>query len=113
MPNDPWFQYFPGAITITDENATILAMNAESAETFKSSGGRELIGRSVIDCHPPAVQDKVRALYQTREPNVYTIEKQGRKKLIYQAPVYRDGELIGVVELGLPLPEEIPHFRRD
>jgi len=113
MPNDPWFQYFPGAITITDENATILAMNAESAETFKSSGGRELIGRSVIDCHPPAAQDKVRALYQTRETNVYTIEKQGRKKLIYQAPVYRDGELIGVVELGLPLPEEIPHFRRD
>ena len=113
MQNDSWFKYFPGAITVTDQNATIIEMNDRSAETFQSFGGLELIGQSVIDCHPAESQDKVRSLYQAQEPNVYTIEKQGQTKMIYQAPVYKDGELIGVVELGLPLPKEIPHFKRD
>ncbi|MBG0786689.1 MAG: PAS domain S-box protein [Anaerolineaceae bacterium] len=113
MKNETWFEHFPGAITVTDENAIIIAMNAKSAETFKGSGGRDLIGQSVIDCHPPDVQDKVRELYGDCEPNTYTIEKNGKKKLIYQAPYFEDGELKGVVELSLPLPDEMPHFKRD
>jgi SpoVK/Ycf46/Vps4 family AAA+-type ATPase len=45
--------------------------------------------------------------------NVYTIEKGGQKKLIYQAPWYVDGEYRGLVELALPLPDQLPHFVRD
>jgi hypothetical protein len=63
--------------------------------------------------HQPAAQEKLRSLYQNPEPNVYTTEKNGQKKLIYQTPVYEDGVLIGVVELSLPLPAEVPHFKRD
>ncbi|MBG0771204.1 MAG: PAS domain-containing protein [Anaerolineaceae bacterium] len=113
MQNETWFEHFPAAITVTDENATIIAMNAQAAETFKNSGGRDLIGQSVIDCHPPETQAKVRALFEGREPNVYTIEKHSIKKLIYQAPFYENGKLKGVVELSLPLPDEVPNFKRD
>jgi len=111
--DNTWFESFPGAITITDENGIIIAMNAQSAGTFKGDGGRDLIGQSVLDCHPQETQDKVRALYGADAPNVYTIEKHGKKKLIYQAPYYEDGALKGVVELSLPLPEEVPHFTRE
>ena len=113
MPNETWFEHLPIAITVTDENATIIAMNALAAETFKNDGGRDLIGQSVIDCHPPATQDKVRSLYENKAPNVYTIEKDGQKKMIYQTPYYEGGELKGVVELSLPIPDEIPHSPRD
>ena len=44
--------------------------------------------------------------------NVYTIEKGGVKKLIYQAPWYQDGEYRGIVELSLPIPFVMPHFVR-
>ncbi len=113
MHSDTWFKHFPGAITITDENAIIIAMNDAAAEAFKDDGGYDLVGQSVIDCHPADVQEKVRQLYTSGEPNVYTVTKHGKKKLVYQTPYYEDGKLAGVVELSLPLPEEIPHFERD
>jgi len=43
---------------------------------------------------------------------VYTIEKKGIKKLIYQAPWYENGEFSGVVELSIPIPFEMPHYIR-
>jgi hypothetical protein len=46
------------------------------------------------------------------ELNVYTIEKDGVKRLIYQAPRYEGGEYQGIVELSLPIPFELPHFVR-
>jgi hypothetical protein len=44
--------------------------------------------------------------------NVYTIEKAGQRKLIYQSPWYERGEYRGFVELSLPVPETVPHFKR-
>ena len=35
----------------------------------------------------------------SRKPNVYTIEKGGRKKLIFQAPWFEGGAFAGLVEL--------------
>jgi transcriptional regulator with PAS, ATPase and Fis domain len=113
MHSEPWFKHFPGAITVTDENAIIINMNDAAAEAFEDDGGYDLIGQSVVDCHPPDVQAVVRELYESREPNVYTIQTHGKKKLIYQTPYFEDGILAGVVELNLPLPEEMPHFDRD
>jgi len=113
MNNEIWFENFPGAITIADENAVIIQMNEASAEMFRKDGGFDLIGRSVMDCHPVSAQTKIRRIYDEKKPNVYTIQKNGEKKLIYQAPYFADGKLAGVVEICLPLPEEVPHFYRD
>lgn len=43
---------------------------------------------------------------------MYTIEKQGQKTLIYQAPWHQDGRYRGFIELSLELPAEMPHFVR-
>ncbi len=51
-------------------------------------------------------------LLATGERNVYTIEKLGVKKLIYQTPWYQDGVFAGLVELSLEIPAEMPHFVR-
>jgi hypothetical protein len=45
--------------------------------------------------------------------NVYTMEKGGVKKLVYQAPWYEEGKYRGYIELALVLPDVLPHFVRD
>lgn len=113
MENKNWYKVFPGAITVTDENGTIVEMNDASAEMFKKDGGYKIMGRNAITCHPEATQSKVRKLYETESANVYSITKNGQKKLVYQSPYFIDGKFAGMVEICLDLPEEIPHFNRD
>ena len=113
MENNNWYKVFPGSITVTDENGTILQMNDASAKMFEKDGGYEIMGRDAITCHPEPTQTKVRKLYETESRNVYSITKNGKKQLIYQTPYYVDGKFSGIVEICLDLPEEIPHFDRD
>ena len=107
-----WVREFPAAVTVCDEEGIILEMNDKSARTFEKDGGRKLIGSNVLDCHPELARTKTEHLLAAREKNVYTIEKNGVKKLIYQSPWYRDGNYAGFVELSLEIPFELPHFIR-
>jgi transcriptional regulator with PAS, ATPase and Fis domain len=108
-----WTKEFPGAITVCDSAGRIIAMNDRSAETFAADGGAGLIGTNVLDCHPEASRMKLRAMLESGRANVYTIEKRGKKKLIFQAPWFQDGKPAGLVELSLELPADMPHFNRD
>jgi transcriptional regulator with PAS, ATPase and Fis domain len=108
-----WVDEFPGAITVCDDRGIILAMNAKAAQVFEEDGGRSLIGTNMLDCHPEPARSRVAALLESHQTNVYTIEKKGVKKLIYQAPWFIEGRFAGVVELSLEIPFEMPHFVRD
>jgi ribosomal protein S6 len=72
-----------------------------------------LIGANILDCHPEPARTKLKGLLESGRANIYTIEKKGVKKLIYQAPWYKDGEYAGIVELSLEIPWDMPHFVRD
>ena len=113
MAEISWFDEFPGAITITDAHGTIIAMNHMSAdEVFKSSGGRDLIGKSVLDCHPESAKKEIQHQLDSHQTNVYTIEKNGKKVFVYEAPWYQDGVYSGIVELYLEIPFEVPNHIR-
>ena len=101
------------AVTVCDENAVITYMNDKSAATFKDDGGRALLGTNLLDCHPEPSKSKLMHLIETKTKNVYTIEKAGVKKLIYQSPIVHNGNYNGFIELSLVIPSEIPHFKRD
>ncbi len=108
-----WIKEFPGSATVCDPDGIILYMNDKSARTFEKDGGLALIGKNLLDCHPEPARGKLQALLEKRDfNNVYTIEKNGVKKLIYQSPWYRDGVYAGFVELSLEIPFELPHFVR-
>lgn len=107
-----WVKEFPGAATVCDRDGTILEMNDRAAATFAADGGRALIGTNVLDCHPEKARAQLAVMLASGQRNVYTIEKQGVKKLIYQAPWYRGGVYAGFVELSLEIPFELPHFVR-
>ncbi len=112
MQNHPWIKEFPGAVTVCDPQGVILEMNERAAQVFAGDGGMALVGRSLFDCHPEPARLKVQALLEAGQKNVYTIEKNGVKKLIYQSPWYQDGQYAGFVELSLEIPFEMPHFIR-
>ena len=48
-------------------------------------------------------------MLQNPRTNVYTIEKKGVKKLIYQTPWYVEGEFMGFMELSMEIPFEMKH----
>jgi transcriptional regulator with PAS, ATPase and Fis domain len=82
--NSIWSDEFPGAVTVCDPDGIILYMNDKSAQTFAADGGRSLVGTNMLDCQPDAARMKCEQMLETDQKNVYTIEKNGIKKLIYQ-----------------------------
>lgn len=112
MPAHEWVKSFPGAITVCDRDGTILELNDRAVQSFANDGGEGLIGQNVLDCHPEPARSKLRQMMAEQKANVYTIEKNGVKKLIYQTPWYSGGEYAGFVEISLEIPFEMPHFTR-
>jgi transcriptional regulator with PAS, ATPase and Fis domain len=107
-----WTIGIPGAVTVCDLKGIVIEMNEKSAEMYQRYGGKELIGKSLLDCHPEPARGKLVRFLQTGERNVYTIEKNGIKKLIYQAPWYQGGERCGMIEMAIEIPFDLPHFMR-
>lgn len=110
--NSQWFKTLPVAITVSDKEGKIVDMNDQSAAVFSKQGGYELIGKALNDCHSQRSKDIIHDLMTNSKTNVYTIEKEGKHKLIYQCPWYMNGEIAGLVELSMVLPSDIPHYVR-
>jgi len=108
-----WVKEFPGAVTVCDTAGRIVEMNGRSLEVFASDGGAKLIGTDVLDCHPEPSRTMLKKMMDERRANVYTIQKNGKKKLIFQTPWFKDGVYAGFVELSLDIPPDTPHFNRD
>jgi hypothetical protein len=112
MDQHNWIKQFPAAITVCDCNGVILEMNDRSAKAHESDGGYALVGKNVLDCHGEAARSKLEQMLEACEKNIYTIEKDGLKKLIYQCPWFEEGHYAGFVELSLDIPFEMEHFVR-
>lgn len=100
------------AVTVCDRQGVCLYMNEHAAEQFAKNGGRELVGKNLLDCHPERAREIFAAQLAAPAPNTYTIEKNGARKIIHQIPWFKDGTFAGVVELGFEIPGQMPHFVR-
>ncbi|MBA4374259.1 MAG: diguanylate cyclase [Thermodesulfovibrio sp.] len=113
MEKNTWVEEFAGSVVVCDPEGIILEMNEKAVKTFQKSGGAELIGSNLLDCHPEPSRSKLIELMEQRRTNMYTIEKNGVKKFIYQSPWYLKGEYRGFLEMVLEVPAILPHFIRD
>ena len=112
-PEHSWVEEFSGAVTVCDPDGIITEMNDKAAKTFDGDGGRALIGNNLLDCHPEPARSKVKKMLDTQQTNIYSIEKNGVKKLVYQSAWFEEGQYAGFIELVLEVPFEMPHFSRD
>lgn len=107
-----WIEGFPGAVTVCDLAGITLELNARAAATFADGGGKGLVGRSLVDCHPEPARSKLLGMLADGSTNTYTIEKNGVRKLIHQAPWFENGVRAGMVEFSFEIPAAMPHFVR-
>jgi len=107
-----WFEQLPCSVTVCDESFAILYMNEKSAEANSEDGGKALVGKDMMDCHPPEARKKIKKEMASSRPNVYTVEKKGIKKLVFHGKWKKGGRTGGLVELVIELPDKIPHFVR-
>ncbi|MBU1920431.1 PAS domain-containing protein [bacterium] len=112
MTKPDWSKELPFAITVCDKDGVILEMNQRSIATFEKDGGAALLGTNVLDCHPEPSRSQLADMLKNQTKNIYTIEKNGVKKLICQTPWYEQGEYKGFVELSIELPEGMKHRNR-
>lgn len=113
MTAGSWLKEFPSTVTVCDKEGIILEMNDKAEEMFAKDGGRELIGKNLLDCHPEPSRTQLLEMLEKGTSNTYTITKNGRKKLIHQSPWYKEGAFAGLVEIHVELPNDLPHFNRD
>jgi len=107
-----WIEKLDGNVMVSDARGKIIYMNEKAISNYEKDGGINLIGKELLECHSEASRRKILEIMNSGEKNVYTIEKKGKKKIIYQSPWFRDGEFRGIIELSLEIPIEMPHFIR-
>ncbi len=107
-----WSKELPFAITVCDKDGKILELNDKAGKTFAKWGGMDLLGKNLFDCHNPHSVKMIKEMMTDDKTNCYTIEKEGIKKIIYQCPWYENKEVMGMVEISIEIPFEMPHFIR-
>ena len=107
-----FFNDLDSAITVCDSDGIILFMNERACKTFEKYGGRDLIGKNLFDCHNQNSCEIIKNLLKDDKSNTYTVTHNNTKKLIHQTPWHNNGEVMGLIEFSIDLPEEIPdHYR--
>ena len=109
---------FPAPVTVCDKQGVVIFMNDASRRQFANDGGQSLLGKNLLDCHSSASKKMIMDMIESGKSNTYTVEKAGKKKLVYQAPWYgssRSGERVlgGLIEISIELPEGMRHIVRD
>lgn len=107
-----WAEEFNGAITVCDLDGIIVYMNKNSVEQFSGYGGEKLIGTNLLDCHPEPSKSMLKKMLRDPVKNMYTTEKKGVKKFIYQSPWMRNGKFSGIIVLSFLLEDQIPNHLR-
>lgn len=105
-----WAKEMNCAVTVCDKEGVIIYMNDKAKETFAKHG--DLVGKSLIPCHNDNSRAIIANLLETGGTNSYTIQKNGMKKMIYQTAWRENGEVAGLVEISMVIPEEMPHYIR-
>jgi sensor histidine kinase regulating citrate/malate metabolism len=107
-----WTKNFSAAITICNKEGVITYLNDQAAAMFANNGGYDLIGKNLSECHRQSSTEKMAEIMRSGKPHVYTTEKKGTKRLFYQAPHIENGEVLGIVDLAMEIPLDIPHHIR-
>lgn len=98
------------AACVCDREGVVLYQNARSV---KRDG--DVVGKNLYNCHNPHSGAMIRRMMETGESNTYAIIRHGKKRLLHQTPWYEapGGEVSGLIELSVDIPDEYPTFDRD
>ncbi len=107
-----WLESMNIAVTVCDPEGNGVYLNERAGKTFQRDGGKALVGRNLLHCHPEPARAKMSSLLENPRPNTYILERNGKKKLLHSVPWFKDGTFAGLVEIAIDIPDEIPHLKR-
>lgn len=102
-----WADGLDCAVTVCDTEGIVLYQNTRSCEV-----NGDVRGRSLLPCHNERSRQIIDRLLKENGSNTYTITKRGIRKLIHQTAWRDQGEVRGLVEFSIVLPDEMPHYDR-
>jgi len=92
------------AVVLCDLEHTIIYMNPAAGERYAKRGGMALVGKSLLDCHPPQANEmieKVVAWFRESagHDRIYTFRNEKENRDVYMVALRDDsGKLIGYYE---------------
>ena len=98
------------AATVCDKEGIVLYQNAVAR---KRDG--EVIGKNLYNCHNNKTGEKIRMMMENGTSNSYEVILHGKHYFVHHTPWYEElgGELSGLIELDIEIPETHPTFNRD
>ena len=98
------------AATVCDKEGLVLYQNAVARHR-----DGEVIGRNLYNCHSPKSGEKIRMMMETGMSNSYEVIHHGKHYFVHHTPWFEEpgGELSGLIELDIEIPDTHPTFNRD
>ncbi len=92
------------AVVICNLQHEIIYMNPAAVQRYAKSGGAQLVGRSLLDCHPPAANQRIAEVVDwlaasPQHNQVYTFRNEQENRDVYMVALRDEaGCLIGYYE---------------
>jgi transcriptional regulator with PAS, ATPase and Fis domain len=106
MAGFEWLEGMNIAVTVCDTEGVGLYLNEQAAEVFKREGGKALVGKNLLDCHPEPGRAKMLALLKGQRAHTYIMKRNGRRRLLHSVPWFKEGKFAGLVEIAFDVPGE-------
>lgn len=112
-PNAKAFDYLENvafAATVCNKEGIVLYQNAVA----RMRDG-DATGKNLYNCHTKKSGEKIRYMMETGQSNTYETIHHGKHYFIHHTPWFQEpeGELSGLIELDIEIPETHPTFNRD
>jgi transcriptional regulator with PAS, ATPase and Fis domain len=102
-----WCNEFDAPITICNEKGIIVYMNDKSISQFAKYGGKALLGKNLLDCHPEPSKSQLSDMLKHPSSNIYTSHKKGEDTMVIQKPWTQNGKFKGLVEISFVMPSKM------
>ena len=105
-----YFEHVSFAATVCDKEGIVLYQNTCSIER-----NGNVIGQNLYGCHNPRSAAMIKDMIAHGGSNTYQVIKHGQLRLIHQTPWYEEatGEVAGLIELSIAMPDNCPTYNRD
>lgn len=108
IPGLDWAKGLNCGIMVCNCQGDIIYMNDKAIEAKNG----DLTGTNILECHNENSRRIIAEMLATGGENVYTIEKNGIHKIIYQSAWKVDGVVMGLCEFMIVYSGRMPHYVR-
>lgn len=98
-----WFDEVAFPVTVCDKTGIIVYMNQASIDEFEPDGGKELLGKSLMDCHPQPAREILVEMLEKQIPHTYISRADGKEYFVHEAPWFENGKYQGFVEVSIEI----------